>query len=217
MNEPVKLIIDIEKENGAMGYIVNSEDGISNEVVLAGRSIVTIPENERTLKIYSLLEENCGITFCTTQTLDDFMFYPVPVFSIFAFDYEGNCFGTIGGMSDIEDDNYPVGFVNHDGRYGKISDSLKEFLKLVIFFQYWRDIIRYEQMGISYDLNVMEMKQTENESGYYACQCEITEILKLTKNPKSIELLRSNIRRTSEFVVYSSKNEAQIANTFLSE
>lgn len=214
MNTFHKVLIDVEKENRATGYFLKSEDDKKIELVLAGKRIITVPKKEQTLKIYKLLEENCDLIFCTTQTLDDFPFYPVPTFSIFAFDNEGNCFGTIGGIGDIVDDDYPVGYVNRNGMYAKISNSLKEFLELVTFYPYWRDIIKYEQMEIPYDINVMERKQTENSSEYFACQTEIAEILNISKNPKSIELLLSNIKNPPGFMVYGSKKEAQAENTF---
>lgn len=210
MDRPQKLLIDIEGQNEAIAYYVESETG----VVLAGKNIVPVPENERTLKIYKLLEENCDVIFCTTQRLDDFRFYPVPNFSIFAVDNEGNCFGTIGGIGNIADDDYPVGYVNQREKYGKISSSLKEFLELITFYPYWRDIIRYEQMEVSYDINAMKMKKIEKNLQYFAHQREIAETLKLSKNPKSIELLISNIKGTPEFVVYDSKSEAQMRNKF---
>ncbi|AOY78368.1 hypothetical protein BJL90_13675 [Clostridium formicaceticum] len=193
-----------------MGYFIESE----MEVVLAGKNIVPIPQNERNLDIYKLLEKSCDVIFCTTQKLDDFQFYPVPCFWIFAVDNEGNCFGTIGGMGNLVDDNYSVGYVNKEGMCGKISNNLKEFLELIIFYPYWRDIIKYEKTGASYDINVMAMKKIENNLHSSADQHEITKTLKLSRNPKSMELLISNIKSKSEFMVYGSKNEAQMTNTF---
>lgn len=205
-----KLLIDVEEQNEAIAYYVKSEV----EVVLAGKNIIPVPENERTFKIYKLLEENCDVIFCTTQKLDDFQFYPVPTLCIFAIDNDGNCFGTIGGIGDMANDDHPVGYVNRNGMYGKISGSLKEFLELITFHPYWRDILRLEQMKTFYDIKVIEKKKKENDLQYFAHQCEISEILKLSKNPKSIELLISHIKSTSKFVVYGSKKEAQMRNKF---
>jgi hypothetical protein len=105
----------------------------------------------------------------------------------------------------VINEDFPVGYVNREGVYGKISDGLKEFLGLVTFYPYWRNIIEYEQMGVSYDINTMKMNQTENNVQYFTYQREIAEILNLTKNPKSIELLISNIKSPADFIVYSSK------------
>lgn len=210
-----KLIIDVEGKNNARAYFYASEDGEKSEIVLAGKRVIPVPENERACKIYKLLEKNCDVIFCTTQILDDFLFYPVPEFTIFAVDGKGNCFGTIGGIGDIVDDNYPVGYVNRKGMCAKITDSFKEFLELVTYYPYWQEVIRCEQMGESYDLKAMEIGERENDLQYLARQSEIEEILKISKNPKSIELLISNIQGNKEFMVYSSKEEALKANTFL--
>lgn len=209
-----KLMIDIEDKNGVIGYIAAPEDGKKVKIVLAGKSIVPVPENERHLKIYKLLEENCDVIFCTTQTLKDFNFYPIPSFAIFAVDSQGNCFGTIGGSGDIVDDDYSVGYVNHEGMCCKIADSLKDFLGLVTFYPFWRDIIRCEQMGVPYEIKTMEHEHLTNNPQCLAHQCEIATILNLTKNPKSIELLLLNIKCESELVVYCSKDEAQKKNSF---
>ncbi|SDL05523.1 hypothetical protein [Natronincola ferrireducens] len=213
MDTSEKLLIDIEGKNQPAVYYFKPEV----KVVFAGKNIVPLPENEKNLKIYKLLEDNCDLIFCTTQNLDDFQFYPVPCFWIFAVDSEGNCFGTIGDMGGMQDENCPVGYVNHEGMYGKIADNLKEFLELITFYPYWRDIIRYEQVDASYDINAIGLKKVENECQYLKNQGEIAEILKLSKNPSSIDLLISNIKSISDFVVYESKAEAQTQNTFLDE
>lgn len=213
MNIPKRLIIDIERYQGLIGYA--SDSGEKFDIVSAGKEIIPVPENERAHKIYKLLLEHCDVIFCTTQVLDDFPFYPVPQFSIFAVDSKDNYFGTIGGFGNIVDDDYPVGYVNRMGMYGKIANSLKEFLELVTFYPYWWDIIRCEQMGVSYDINAMKIGKIENNSQYFARQREIEETLKLSNNPKSMELLISNIKSTHEFMVYASKDEARKTNTFL--
>lgn len=210
MNSAPKLLIDVEGKNGIPGYYIKSE----LEVVLAGKNIIPIPKNEQNLKIYKLLEENCDMIFYTTQKLEDFQFYPVPDFWIFAVDHEGNCFGTIGGIGDIVDNNYPVGYVNIDGTYGKVANNLKEFLELITFYPYWTDIIEYEKMEISYDINAISMKKSENDLQYLEYQSEIAEILRLSKNTRSIELLILNIKGESEFIVYDSKDEAGMKNKF---
>jgi len=150
--------------------------------------------------------------FCTTQKLEDFHFYPVPSFWIFAIDHEGNCFGTIGGMGHTEDNNCPVGYVNVDGTYGKVANNLKEFLELITFYPYWRNIIEYEKAEKSCDINDISMGKFKNDLQYLENQSEIAEILKLSKNPMSIELLISNIKGESKFIVYDSKEEAGMKN-----
>ena len=167
-----KLLIDIERKNNSTAYYISSEECKEIETIAAGKMIITIPENEHKNKIYKLLEENCDLYFCTTDKMDDFLFYPVPMLAILAVDSNGFRFGTIGGMSDIESDDYPVGYINREGRNGKIASNLKEFLELVTFYPYWSDIIKYEQMGVSYDIGDMDTKKRENVPQYFAYQRE---------------------------------------------
>lgn len=211
MNSTPKFLIDVEGKNGIPGYYIKSE----LEVITAGKNMMPVPENERDHRIYELLEENCAVIFCTTQKLEDFQFYPVPSFWIFAIDHEGNCFGTVGGMGHIEDNDYPVGYVNTDGTYGKIANNLKEFMELITFYPSWRDIIEYEKMGMPFDINDIRMKKSENDLQYLQYQSEIAEILRLVKNPRSIELLIENMKDESEFIVYHSKEEAGMKNKFI--
>jgi len=210
VNSAQKLLIDVEGKSGIPGYYIKSE----LEVVSAGKNIMSIPENERNLKIYKLLEENCDMIFCTTQKLEDFNFYPVPSFWIFAIDHEGNCFGTIGDMGGIEDNNCPVGYVSVDGTYGKVANNLKEFLELITFYLHWRGIIEYEKAGKFHDINDISMRKLKDDLQYLEYQSEIAEILKLSKNPRSIELLISNITGESKFIVYDSKEAAGMENKF---
>jgi hypothetical protein len=197
------------------GYYVRSEDSKEFEVVISGKMFVPVSKSEYKNKIYKLLEENCDLFFCTVEKIDDFPFYPVPMLAIFAFDSKGKYFGTIGGIGDIVSDDYPVGYINQEGMRGKISGSLKEFLELVTFYPYWRDIIKYEKSGVAYDIDDIKMKEAKDNSQYFAYQNEISETLNLLKNLKSIELLISNIRSTPGFVVYSSINDDKVTNAFL--
>lgn len=214
---PEKLLVDVEKTNGATAYFVTSEDDKKIEVIKSGKMIVSIPENEHKNKIYKLLEENCDLFFCTTDKIDDFTFYPVPLLAIFAVDSKGYCFGTIGGMSDIVSNDFPVGFINKEGKHGKIAGSFKEFLELVTFYPYWRDILEYEQMKLSYSISDIEMNQRKKHSQYFEYQREISEELKLVKNLKSIELLITNLKNSLDFMVYRSKDEAKKENVFLED
>jgi len=217
MSIPEKLLIDAEKANNVAGYPVMMIKGKEIPYVISGKMIVSVSDNERTDKIYKLLEENCDVIFCTTCKMDDFTFYPVPALTIFAYDSKGNYFGTIGGMGDIVSDDYPVGYINKEGMNGKISSNLKEFLELVTFYPYWSDIIKYEQMGVAYNIDDMDMKQRDGIPQYFACQREIAETLKLSKNLQSIEFLISNIRSSPGFVIYGSINEARKTNIFLED
>lgn len=212
-----KTIIDIEEigTSGTIGFIALSENGEQIELLPAGKEIIPVPEFERDNVIYKLLKENCDLHFCTTQTIDDFSFYPVPQFSIFAIDHRGNCFGTIGGAGDIMDDTYPVGYVNDNGTYGVLAGSIKEFLSLANYYPHWWEVVQYEQNRVSHDMDIIEKQKLTNRSQYLKNQHEIGKTLKLSKNLKSIEALILNIKSPLNFKVYSSKAEAQEAYTFL--
>lgn len=213
MKIPKRLIIDIES-NRVMGIQFVSRNGEKCDFVFAGKGVISVSKQEQAHVIYKLLQEHCDVVFCTTQVLEDFKFYPIAIFSIFAVDSKGNCFGTIGGSGSLAQDDYPVGYVCRNGMFGKIANSLKEFLELVTFYPYWWDILKYEQMRMSYDINAMELEKIQNNLQCSERQREIQEILKLSYNPKSIELLTSCIKSPPEFKVYASREEAQKANTF---
>ncbi len=91
-------------------------------------------------------------------------------------------------------------------------------MELVIFYPYWKEIVRYEEMEVDYDIDEIRKKQ-ENESitQYFANQIEIAQTLNLSKNPQSIELLLSNIRSSPGFVIYSSIDEARKTNIFMED
>jgi hypothetical protein len=217
MNIPQRLLIDVEKTNNVGGYPIILKDGGEIHYIVSGKMIVPIPGNDRTNKIYKLLEKNCDLIFCSTDKMEDFPFYPVPTLAIFAVDSKGNRFGTIGNMGGLESNDCPVGYINQKGRYGKISGSFKEFLELATFYPYWRDVVEYEQMKVAYNIADIEMKQKRNDSQFFANQREIAETMKLHKNPQAIELLIDNVKSMPGFVVYCSKDEAKKENTFLED
>ncbi|MGK0465100.1 hypothetical protein [Clostridium sp.] len=199
-------------------YCVRFEDGKEIEMIASGKMIIPVDGNEHKKKIYKLLEDNCDLIFCTTDKLRNFEFYPVPMLAIIAVDSNGTHFGTIGGTGALgSDDDCSVGYINKEGKHGKIAGCLKEFLELVTFYPYWRDIVEYEQMQLSYNISDIEMNQRNKHSQFFEYQCEISEELKLIKNPKSIELLITNLKSSPDFMVYRSKDEAKKENVFLED
>ncbi|MEK6263398.1 MAG: hypothetical protein N2B06_01215 [Clostridium sp.] len=211
-------MIDVEKINNLNAYYIRSDDGKAIETIASGKMIIQIDCNEQKKKIYKLLEDNCDLIFCTTDNMRDFKFYPVPMLAIFAVDSNGTHFGTIGGMGALgSGDDFPVGCINKEGKHKKIAGSFKEFLELVAFYPYWRDIVEYEQMQVSYNISDIELNQKKKHSQFFEYQCEISEELKLVKNPKSIELLITNLKSSPDFMLYSSKDEAKKENVFLED
>jgi len=169
--------------------------------------VVAIPRNERKDPIYNFFEINCDLKFCTDKKSDDFNFITLEHFVIFATDSKGNCFGTIGGFGHINDREYPVGYVTHDGKCGKIASYLKEFLELVNYYPYWQDIIEYTQKGMSYSIDNLEEKYDMNTKIYLENQQNISSVLDLKKNEKSIELLLSNLNDDDKFIVFDHRLE----------
>ena len=160
-----------------------------------------IPNSEKEDTIYELLRENCDLKFCRNEISQDFKFITLEHFVIFATDSNGNCFGTIGGFGNIDDTEYPVGYVTVDGKCGKIASHIKEFLELVNYFPYWREIIEYERAKINYSIHELEKKYNMNTELYIKNQKEIEQRININKNEKSIELLLSNLRDEDQFIV----------------
>lgn len=136
-----RLLIDIEKTNNLSAYYIRSEGGKEIKTIASGKMIIPITENEHKNKIYKLLEDNCDLIFFTTDKLSNFQFYPVPMLAIFAANSNGTSFGKMGGIGGLGSDDYPVGCITKEGKHRKIVSSFKEFLELITFYPYWRDIV----------------------------------------------------------------------------
>jgi len=166
------------------------------------KEVIPVPLNERSNIIYKLLKENCDVIFCTEQSSEEFKFVCLEQFAIFAVDSNGNSFGTIDGIGDLEDDTYSVGYVTAEGRCGKIATNLKEFLELVTFYPFWNEILEFERLGIDYPISELESEKLSVNPQYFKNQKEIAKLLNLNKNLRSIELLKSNLKAEPRFVVY---------------
>jgi len=203
-----------KKSTRSVGYLpgygvqvfFSTDDG-KPQVYREPNEVATIPNNEKEDRIYKMLNENCNLRFCVNETSEDFKFITLEHFVIFALDSDGNCFGTIGGFGNINDREYPVGYVTTDGRCGKIASYLKEFLELVNYYPYWREIIEYERAGKDYSIEKLEKKYGMHSKLYNKNQLEISELVNLEKNEKSIELLLMNLRGEDEFVVFNRRYE----------
>jgi len=186
--------------------ILFSTDDGKPQVYRELNEVATIPNSERDYRFYKLLEKNCDLRFCRNETSRDFNFITLEHFMIFALDSHGNCFGTIGGFSNIDDREYPVGYVTSDGKCGIVASCLKEFLELANFYPYWREIIEYTREGKKYSIENLENKYDMNAKIFLDSQLEISDTLNLKKNEKSIELLLSNLH-DDQFVVFNHRLE----------
>ncbi|OJV63296.1 MAG: hypothetical protein BGO41_11460 [Clostridiales bacterium 38-18] len=165
--------------------------------------VATTPAGEQEHRIYKLLEDNCNLRFCMDEKSEDFSFITLEHFVIFGLDSFGNCFGTIGNFGNIEDRVHPVGYVTKDGQCGKIASYLKEFLELVNYYPYWREIIEYTRNEENYSVRDLENKYGMHTELYRENQLEISQTLNLEKNDNSIELLLSNLSDDDQFIVFS--------------
>ena len=188
-----KVVIDAEEVNEAVSFLVFDDRHKRIEVVLAGKIIVPVPQAERGSQIYMFLQEECGLTFCTTQKKEEFQFYPMEPFAIFAVDSHKGCYGTIGGIGDLEDDTLPVGYVTADGRCGRVAGSLKEFLSLAVFYPNWRNIFEKENK----DAGSPALEER---------QMRLAEMLGLRYNPDALQLVKQRLAAPPEFMVYHTKS-----------
>lgn len=185
------------------------------DIIPSGKAFNYISEDEENHAIYRLIKENCNISFLTEQKTKGLNFYPIPIVWFFAYDSCGNYFGTLNGIGDIEDDEFPVVFINNtNSAHGKIAENMKEFFSLANYYPFWRKVIEYEQQDIPYDLKEME-KEKWKEKQYIERQNEIEETLNLSKDPDAIRLLIERTHGNSGFVIYESKEKAEKGNEFI--
>lgn len=188
--------------NYGFNVFFTTEDGKPRRYI-EPNEVDNIPENEKEDHIYKLLEDNCDVKFCVDKTSDDFKFITLEYFVIFATDSNGNCFGSIGGAGNISDREYPIGYVTLDGKCGILASHFKEFLELVIYYPYWREVINVEKEGMSYSIKELQWKYKMNDESYLKNQEEISKRLGLKKNEQSLNLLLKSLSNEEEFVVFN--------------
>jgi hypothetical protein len=210
-----KKLVNVEnRENGVPGFYA-SHEGEAIELIPSGKIVMAVPRNEQDHKIYKLLASYCDLYFFMTDQLENFHYYPVPMMALFAVDSAGNHYGTIGGMGDIIDDQYPVGFISKDGQCVKIAESFKAFLELAVYYPDWReilDVVNKQKVYTVESLISMQLNQTKEQ---IEIKDEITNTLNLTKRPKLIEALFENIKSAPMVVTYLSKEDAEKENVFI--
>ena len=96
MAKTQRVLIDIERSTDSTVHALPAR-GVRIETVLAGETVRNTPQKERNTPIYQMLDDSIDISFCTNSTVNDFSFYPIPEFAIFAVDSRGGCMGTTGG------------------------------------------------------------------------------------------------------------------------
>jgi len=197
----------VSSPNGPTCVFIKKGNGERIEIFRQENMVSHIPMGERDYKIYRLLEENCDLRFCTNEKSGDFNFICLQGFVIFALDSMGNCFGTIGGAGDIEDNEYPVGYVTRQGKCGKIASCFKEFIELVNYYPFWRKVIEFERNGEAYSLQDLKNSCGGYTKQFKVKQAEISDILNLKENQESLELLKSSLRDADQFIVFGQRYE----------
>lgn len=124
-----KYIIDWEEGAAEKCAVIIKEDGKLINAVPSGVIVINTPDDN---PIYSALELDFNIKFCRDMKREELPFYTVPMLAVFASDSYGNVFGTLGGLGDLADDDYPVAMVTKDNRIFTVADCLRDFLSLAV-------------------------------------------------------------------------------------
>ena len=167
-------------------------------IFIQENEVMPIPKNERHQKIYKLLKEHCNLSFCIEEKSEDFEFVCLEQFYIFAVDDLGNCYGSIGRIGDINEEDVPIGMVTSNGRCAKVASCLREFLSLVTYYPYWLEIIELERKFQDY--SIAELESNYESQMVLKQQSGIAEILNLSKDDYAIDTLKIHLKE--EFIVY---------------
>lgn len=214
-----KYILNMEN-NGPTSYYTSANDKtIFSKNSNTGVQVISVPNNEQELEIYKLLEKNCNLFFCKNELLDNFIINCKVQFTIFAINDKGEPYGTIGGIGDIEDDYYPIGYVSNKGQCGRIANNLKEFLQLIVFYPFWLELLNCPEKERQHTVETLENEKIKLIPDYLINQQKIAEILNIQKNKNSIETLFLNLKQKPYFVVHGVEKEQnkKYENLLLSE
>lgn len=172
-----------------------------NSTILTIQQILNnMDENER-----SMLEVLYDICFDQTKVATGFVSeYNV---AIIAIDGGGNYYVSFNDTCDIEDTDIPIGYINHEGTCGRIANNFEEFLGLVVFYPFWKDIIKYERMNKPCSITELEQERVADNPDYYTMQSAIAEKLHLVKKEDAVIRLMNNLKTEPRFMVYGTDSE----------
>ncbi len=185
-----RILIDCETTTGAVA-VFGMEDGEVIETVPSGVEVINSRDEN---PVYDILEQDFNIKFCKECKREDFHFYTVPRFSIFAVDSFGNAIGTLYGMGDISDDDYPVAMVTLENNGYILGNNLKDFLG--------RIICKNEDIREKYGFSGFVSSENKADNGQY-----LTDLFKLVQPEKEIS--------EYEFEVFASREEAEEKYKFM--
>jgi hypothetical protein len=217
MDEDIMGIIGGADGPTSIFYSNKKDKVIINKTVDKIKPITTIVKarNEEQEKINSILEDNCDFIINEDYFPDEIMFTTDEPFHIIGLNGAGDYYGTIGGLGDLSNDIYPVGYVGHEGQCGRIGSSLMEFFELILFYPYWYDLVQNHDKITSKLIKELESERIEFVDKYTENQKFISKHFNINKNEKSIELLIDNLLNKPRFTVYSADQEANMYDNLI--
>lgn len=185
-----RILIDCETTKGAVA-VFGTEDGEVIECVPSGVEVINSRDEN---PVYDILEQDFNVIFCKDCKREDFHFYTVPRFSIFATDSFGNAIGTLYGMGDISDDDYPVAMVTMENNGYILGNSLKDFLGRLVF--------ENADIREKYGFSAFVSSENKADNGQY-----LADLFRLVQPKDEIA--------EYEFEVFASKEEAEKKYKFM--
>ena len=122
----MKKYLDMQMQDGAIGVIGVDQEEKPIEIIQAGTTITSMPVKYKSQ--YEMIERKNKIFFIFDDSIPQVDFYAAPRVDIFAKDNYGGYFGTVGTITDIEDLEAPICYIDKNQDVFKLANSLKEFI-----------------------------------------------------------------------------------------
>jgi hypothetical protein len=97
------------------------------EITQAGTTVYTMSLKDRNEE-YLMLEKQKGLFFIFEDNLPVIDFYTVPRIDIFARDNQSGYLGTVGAISDIEDLNSPICYIDKNRNVFNVANCMRDYL-----------------------------------------------------------------------------------------
>lgn len=98
-------------------------------------------------KLYEYLKIHCNLYFFSAKAPFQLKYSSEHKLFAFAASSTDQYYVTIGGISDTNDDNYPIGVIFKDKCF-VLADSLKEFLLIMAYYPFWYEFIGHNHTEI---------------------------------------------------------------------
>lgn len=207
LNKPAKL-----SDDPTSIFIAGENDKLKEEMQRkhSVRTIAAPPKSNVEKLIYSQLEQYCDFIFC--ESVEEYYFYSKDQFNIIARDKSGGVYGFIGGTGDLLDDSYPVGYVSSQGQAGKVADSFKDLLALIIYYPFWKDLLKYHNDEIQSLIEELSRERLRELPDYANVQQTLVDRLGLSMHEYSIKSLFNCLDEEPKFIVYSKTDNSPSGN-----